>query len=391
MRETLQSIKKTLEEKQHILIACGAQNLTAGDTVGADAIGSALALYQLLTKLGKQVEIVMSNFKPRPELAFLPHIEIIQNKIKNTKPFVISLPIDNKKISDFSYEIVEHELKIFITPAEGKIDQAKIKLEQIPYIYDLVITVDAPNLSSLGPIYDDNRELFQTLPLINIDHSPANSRFGHINYVDISAAATAELIFQILRLFEKEVIDAPIATCVLAGVISKTKSFKTVHLRPKTLEIAGLLIACGAEREKIVNHFYRTKNIKTLKLWGRVLARLKSDEATGLVWSLVTNDDLLATGTESSEVEEVIGELIYTNPEAKHVALFFERQFGSVEVLFTTTTNHHPAEIVAPYESTGTSPTVKIIIHNKSLPAAEKEFITHLKQKLSALKLEIKN
>ncbi len=383
MRETLQSIKKTLEEKHHILIACGERDLTAGNPSGADGIASALALYQLLTKLGKQVEIVASNFKSRPELSFLPNIEIIQTTIKTTKPFVISLPIDNKKISDFSYEIAGHELKILITPAEGKIDATKIKFEQIPYIYDLVITVDAPSFESLGQVYHDNRELFQTLPVINIDHSPENKRFGSINYVDISAAATAELIFQILRLFEKEMINASVATCVLAGVIAKTKSFKTVHLRPQTLEIASLLIACGAEREKIVNHFYRTKNIKTLKLWGRVLARLKSDETTGLVWSLVTNDDLLATGCEAHEVEEVIGELIYTNPGAKHVALFFERQFGTVETLFTTNTNYDPRQLVAPYESTGTPPTIKVLMPGKSLLVAEKEFITHLKQKLT--------
>ena len=191
MRETLQSIKKTLEEKNHVLIAISERDVTAGNPIGADGIASALALYQLLTKLGKQVDIVMSNFKTRAEFAFLPHLEIIQNKIKTTKPFVISLPIDNKKISDFSYEIVDHELKIFITPAEGKIDATKIKLEQIPYVYDLVITVDAPTLPSLGSIYEENRELFQTLPIINIDHSPKNARFGHINYVDISAAATA--------------------------------------------------------------------------------------------------------------------------------------------------------------------------------------------------------
>ncbi len=383
MRETLQAIKKTLEEKNHVLIAIAERDITAGNPIGADGISSALALYQLLTKLGKQVDIVMSDFKIRPELSFLPNIEVIQNKIKTTKPFVISLPIDNKKIADFSYEIVDHELKILITPAEGKIDATKIKLEQIPYVYDLVITVDAPTLPSLGSMYEENRELFQTLPIINIDHSPKNARFGHINYVDISAAATAELIWQILKLFEKEMITASVATCVLAGVISKTKSFKTVHLRPQTLEIASLLIACGAEREKIVNHFYRTKNIKTLKLWGRVLARLKSDETTGLVWSMVTNDDLLATGTESHEVEEVIGELIYTNPEAKHVALFFERQFGKVEILFTTNTNHDPRELVSPYESNGTPPTITITI-TKNLIAAEKEFMAHLKTKLGA-------
>lgn len=382
MRETLQSIKKTLEEKNHILIACGERDVTAGDPIGADGIASALALYQLLTKLGKQVDVVMSNFKARPEFAFLPSIEVIQKIIKTTKPFVISLPIDNKKIADFSYEVVNHELKIFITPAEGKIDPSKIKLEQIPHIYDLVITVDAPNLPSLGAIYEENRELFQTLPIINIDHSPRNTRFGQINYVDIAAAATAELIFQILKLFEKKMITAEVATCVLAGVISKTKSFKTVHLRPQTLEIASLLIACGAEREKIVNHFYRTKNIKTLKLWGRVLARLKSDEATGLVWSLVTNDDLLATGCEAHEVDEVIGELIYTNPEAKHVALFFEQQLGKVKILFTTNTNHDPRELVTPYESTGTPPTITITMA-KSLISAEKEFIAHLKQQLT--------
>ena len=64
------------------------------------------------------------------------------------------------------------------------------------------------------------------------------------------------------------------ATALLAGMIAATNSFQSPQVTPQTLELASQLIVRGADRQKVIESLYRTKDIDTLKNWGKVLSRL---------------------------------------------------------------------------------------------------------------------
>ena len=166
-----------------------------------------------------------------------------------------------------------------------------VKTRSGEFKYDLVIVLDTPDLESLGSIYDNDTEFFYQIPIINIDHGSNNEAFGQINLVELTAIATAEILFNLFTNYSRDLLDENIATCLLAGIIAKTKSFKTQNLTPQSLSVSSQLISMGARREEIVNQLYRSRSLNVLKLWGRVLARLTSALENKLVWTVLTQVD----------------------------------------------------------------------------------------------------
>src|SRR5690606_38573882 len=124
-----------------------------------------------------------------------------------------------------------------------------------PNKYDLLITVDTAALQQLGRFYFDNVPLFSEIPVINIDHHPSNDRFGRLNYVDVMSSSTTEMIQGLLEELEEkhslELIDAEVATLLMAGIITDTGSFQHSNTTPRSFSNAAKLIRRGARQQEI--------------------------------------------------------------------------------------------------------------------------------------------
>ena len=174
-------------------------------------------------------------------------------------------------MQELSYDLKRRKTPRFITPKQGFLTREDIRTAQSDFKYDIIFVLDTPDLETLGKPYDSNTELFYKKPIINIDHNSANGRFGQINLIDTTASSSSEVIFDLMQKWQTEAIDADIATALLAGMITKTNSFKTENTKPNTLTIASRLMHLGANRDHIVQNLYRTRAISTLKLWGQAL------------------------------------------------------------------------------------------------------------------------
>jgi nanoRNase/pAp phosphatase (c-di-AMP/oligoRNAs hydrolase) len=290
-----------------------------------DAVATSLALRSVFKKFGKpMVDVASDGFAVPKKLNFLSEINTIKPSINNLRKLIISLDVAQNRIGDLHYEMKGDKLNIFVSPEEKNLDAKNLSTTLSDYRYDLALVLDTPDLESLGSVYHQNSDFFYRTPVVNIDHSPTNENFGQINLVEMNATSTAEILFNFLESLDPQLIDEEVATYLLAGMISKTRSFKSPNVTPRTLGIASQLIARGARREEIIKNLYQTKTIGTLKLWGRVLMRLKNDPSAKIVWSLITRDDFITSGAEVEELPEVIDELIANSPDANIVVLFYE-------------------------------------------------------------------
>ena len=140
-----------IQKSKNILIALP-------ESLNGDSLGSALALEAALKKLNKKVEVAAAEAPP-DKLSFLAGAANLKNKLTSLRDFVISIDTSQNKISRLRYETANSVLKIFLATPQ-KIEQRDIKLEPGPFYYDLIITIDAPDLESLGQIFSDNTELF---------------------------------------------------------------------------------------------------------------------------------------------------------------------------------------------------------------------------------------
>ena len=370
-----QQIFELIKNSQKILIVFK-KNFTG------DALASSLAIFLLLKKLNKQADIVCHNFIIPQNYAFLPEIDKIKSEIKGLKRFIISLEIKDNKIKDFSYDIKNEKLNIYLTPEKGTLDEEKINFKAGDYKYDLIITIDTDDLESLGEIHEQNTDFFYNTPIINIDHNPENEQYGQINLVELTKTSIAEMLFDLIENYDLKLIDSEIATCLLAGMIAKTKSFRSSNVTPRVLNVASQLILNGAERDLIIQNLYRTKSINILKLWGKVLARLKNDSQYKMAWSYLQQKDFIELNLQNPNLTELIEELIANAPEAEIIILFYENQKKTISGQIYTSKNYDSLYLTKNFKPAGNKRLAEFELAESDLVTAGKEVIESIKANL---------
>lgn len=351
-----------------------------------DSVASALAVFLFLKKMGKKVEIAAEKLDSDKLYSFLPGYSEIKNEIDNLRKFIITLDIANTKVRQIKYTREENKLNFIVSPKDGFFSHSDITSSASGFKYDLIITVDSPDLESLGKIYDNDTEFFYQTPIINIDRGSTNENFGQINLVELTAVSTSEIIFSLIESFGKNLMDEDIATCLLAGMIAETKSFKTNNITPRALLSASKLMSFGARREEIVNHFYRSKSIGTLKLWGRVLAKLSSNQDNQLVWSTLSLSDFSKTDLSEKNLTDAIEELIVNIPQAKIIAIIYENENSGTDILLYTIKNIDSLKLIKEFNPSGNKNLCRAII-NLPVAEAEKIIIDAIQNKLDKLPL----
>ena len=313
----IQQIYETIERSERPLIV-------GRRSWDPDTIVSGLGFLKLMQKLEKPAHFICEDFDGHDKLNFLPHLEHIKSNMDNLNKFIIKLDTSKTKLQDITYDQKGNNLEIYLAPQTGVWSERDIKTQATDYKYDLIIAIDSPDLESLGKVYEDNADFFYKTPIINIDSNSANEHFGQINHVELTATSTSEIVYNIYDNINRNFIDEDTATLLLAGMITKTKSFKSNNVTPQTLATASQLVSLGARREEIIYNFYRTRNISTLKLWGRALARLKAEEPLGFVWTVLTRDDFIHSSADRRDIEDVISELIVNSPSASAILILYE-------------------------------------------------------------------
>ncbi len=349
-----------------------------------DSIGASISLYMVLKKLGKQVTVVCSD--PIPEvLQFLPKTEVVEDKASISSEMVIT--VDQSKIDAGSVrtEIVDDKVNIIITPKDGKLFKKDFTFGENSADYDLIITVDTAELVQLRDFYEQNVDLFHKIPVINIDHHVSNAHFGKINYVDIMASSTTELLLPLLEELASKVqmnlIDEDVATLLLTGIITDTGSFQNANTTPKSFSRAAQLISYGARQQEIIQHIYKTKQLSQLKLWGRVLTKIQTDDKYKIIWSVVSQQDFKDTESSVDQTGDVIDELLTNAPEAEVVILMKEQENGTISISARTTNpSVDAAKIAEHFGGGGHTQAAGFRIENMDLREAEFKVINYIRE-----------
>ncbi len=382
-----QQIFRQLEKSKNILVVFPNDEAASAPADRADAMAAALALFLFLKKLGHETEIVgFKGDNNKSPLSFLPAYQEIKEKLNNLRRFIVSLNISQAKVSQIKYAIDNNQLNFIISPTTGWFKPEDVSARAGEFKYDLIITLGLSDLEFLGRTYDDNIEFFYKTTIINIDHHPANEEFGQINFIDLNAVASSEILFYLLKNYKSDLIDEDIATCLLTGIIQETRNFKTPNLTPRTLLSTSELIARGARREEIVNRLYRSRSLASLRLWGKILNNLKSENNGELLWSELKADDFQKSGAEATELADIVDELIATVPNTKIIAILYEEAGSRTRLIIYSLKNINALEFLKEYSPLGTLKSAQATLDLK-LEAAAVTIIKNLKNKLDKLTL----
>ena len=169
--------------------------------------------------------------------------------------------------------------------------------------HDVLAVFDAGDLRFAGIA-----DLVASMPvpptIVNFDHHATNERFGAVNVVDVKASSTAEVVYDFLRTVGAD-IDREIATCLLTGIVTDTGSFSNPATTDSALEAASDLVRRGAKMQEVSTKLMRNKSLTSLRLWGKVLARLKHNDALGVASTAIFAEDLAEEGIDEEHVEGI--------------------------------------------------------------------------------------
>jgi phosphoesterase RecJ-like protein len=213
--------------------------------------------------------------------------------------------------------------------------------------YDRLVVVDCGSLDRVGAIRDRHRALFARLPRLVIDHHVSNDADGPGDWIDPTAAATCEMVALLADRLGVPLSsgDGALATVLMAGIVMDTATFAHPNATPRTLAVSAALVEAGAPLSEISRRLYRSKPDAQLRLFGRVLDRLEHADDGRVIWSALTDADLVATGTEAAHSEGIMD--LLSQAERAEVAILFKEQGSATRISVRTKPGGVDATILA--------------------------------------------
>ena len=232
-----------------------------------DAVGSSLAMAYALRQLGKDVRVVSRDAPPPPLLVF---------------PGVAEIEIVNE-IGDAA---------------------------------DAVIVMEC------GDVKRPGIEGVEGGFVINIDHHPGNLLYGALNWMDLSAAACGEMVFDLVSELGVP-LTYEIALHVYIAILTDTGSFHYSNITPRTFDICRLCMEAGVSPPAVARSIFDANNLGRLKLFGAVLNRMHLDP-TGRIATLSVDKQLTNDCGGTYEDTEGLINLPLTVKEILAVVFFKE-------------------------------------------------------------------
>jgi len=173
------------------------------------------------------------------------------------------------------------------------------RLESLEGRFDVVVLTDCPNPQRTEGLIDQAKRAGKVV--VNIDHHPDNRRYGHVNWVDATAAATGEMVYELLTALRATLTPA-IATNLFTAIHTDTGSFRYSNVTTRTFTIAAALVAAGARPELVSQSLYEQRAPDALHWLGEALARVEVSEDGRMGWLALPADAVPERIVESEEL-----------------------------------------------------------------------------------------
>src|SRR3712207_3223825 len=212
----------------------------------------------------------------------------------------------------------------WIPGAEGLVPS-----DAVPSSPDVFVSLDAASPGRLGELAE---LLDRAATSVVVDHHASNPGFGDVTLIDPDAPATVALVAVLLDELGVT-LDAPLATCLYAGLAADTGSFRYGNTRPETHELAARLLATGIDHSAISRRLFDTAPFGWLGLLSVVTGRalLEPDVGSGLVWTWSSTAEAAEHGLPGEQLEALV-DVVRSAQEADVACVFKGQDDGSWSV-----------------------------------------------------------
>ena len=279
--------------------------LTTHMRADCDAIGSELAMAYALRSLGKQVRILNGDGVP-PHIGFIDSAGEVETLAPEAKP-----------------------------ADEGKTD--------------VLMILATSAWSQLGPMADVVRA--SNAVKVVVDHHVGGDDLGAESFTDVNAEATGRLVLEAMEAMDVD-LTPQVATALFAAIATDTGWFRFSSVTAQTYKATSQLVAAGADPTAIFASLYERHSFARLQLQGRILTSAQMDIHGRLIYSCVTRKDLLETGAEATDTEDVVNRLLSVGG-IEVALLFLELDSGKTKVSLRSRTTVDVRAVAAQFGGGG--------------------------------------
>jgi len=259
--------------------------ITTHTSPEGDALGSELALYRLLKKIGKQAVIINQDPIPQ-EYYFLPERERI-----------------------------------------------KLYKDAHPPHFDCLVVLDCSDLSRTGETHKLNKDK----PVINIDHHISNNGFGDFKWVWPQASSASEMVYLLYKEFGAG-FDKESALFLYVGIMTDTGSFRYSNTSAFTHKVAEELMRFGLDPRKIYKFIYENVGFSDMRLLIRILDGISRSRDGRVCWVEIPAK-LLRRNKVCFDLSEQILSFMRAIKDTQVAAIFKENLGVKDEVRFNLRSN----------------------------------------------------
>ena len=171
-----------------------------------------------------------------------------------------------------------------------------------PRQYSNVICVDCADFQRVGLTH---RYFANDALILNIDHHPTNNGYGLVNLIKPDAAATAEILFDLLKTFEIE-WDIDIATALYTGLLTDTGGFRYTNTSPKVMAAVSELLSYGVNGPELAETLLEEMTLPQIKILNKALNTLQLSPEGDIAWLYVTPEDMIECAAANEDLEGLV-------------------------------------------------------------------------------------
>ncbi|MCL2037720.1 hypothetical protein FWG95_01800 [Candidatus Saccharibacteria bacterium] len=227
--------------------------VTVSRNPSVDELAAALGLTFVLGKLNKHATAVFSGQIP-VAINFLEPEKTFENNADSLRDFIISL--DKEKADRLRYKVDGDLVKVFITPYKTKITAEDLRFEEGDFNVELVLALGVDSKEDLDQAIAAHGRIFHNATVATLNINAGKDVLGTISWQNAAASSYSEMVAELAETLgskEKPLIDEPVATAILTGVVSATDQFRNEKTSPAVMTLAADLMAKGANQQLIAS------------------------------------------------------------------------------------------------------------------------------------------
>lgn len=207
--------------------------------------------------------------------------------------------------------------KFFVVALSEQIKN--LTTEPLTQKYRQIIALDCGDLKRVGEV---SKFFDEDVALLNIDHHPTNDHFGTVNLIKTDACATAEILFDLVKVLEIP-LTQDLATALYMGILTDTGGFRYSNTTAEVMEKAAELLRYGVKPGDVAERCLETISSSYLHLLQQVLPTLALNKEDKVAFLSISVDAREKSAASNEDMEGIVN--YARNIEGVEVGVLFKQ------------------------------------------------------------------